>query len=329
MKPWVHIAIIACAAHSAFAGCPIPRSRMTNPAVTSVLNRLNSGGSFSGIEIMHLSRLHLTQQLAAALLDGTTQRRKTLDRPGVDLMADLGRDIIPEADGGSERFSPIVTNPPAVAYVACLLESPDSDARDEAGAILADQVPAAALTPLAKAILDALHKFPGVTGGALILGRLGSKQALDLLESSEDLRLTSPDDTEIALARLGDKAAEARVLSSYRTAAGPREKADQALRVGYAATRDAILTLARDFRTGESYVWRMNSRRSLRISIAAGLHRAFLSEPIFWKPEYKPHDDSYYERIEAWITAKMGVTWTQPRPPFLYEEDAPLPPGVH
>ena len=73
----------------------------------------------------------------------------------------------------------------------------------------------------------------------------------------------------------------------------------------------------------------MNSRRSLRIYLIEGLHRAFLTEPLFWKPYYKPENDSYYERIEAWLVSHVGAKWTQPRPPFLYEEDAPLPPGRH
>jgi hypothetical protein len=45
-------------------------------------------------------------------------------------------------------------------------------------------------------------------------------------------------------------------------------------------------------------------------------------EPIFWKPDGTPREDSYYQHIEEWVTAKLEITWDAPRPSFLYETDA-------
>jgi len=65
----------------------------------------------------------------------------------------------------------------------------------------------------------------------------------------------------------------------------------------------------------------------MRVHIIEGLHRAFPTEPVFWPPQFKPSDDSYYEAIEKWITDNLGVTCDQPRPAFLYQEDAPVLPA--
>jgi hypothetical protein len=64
----------------------------------------------------------------------------------------------------------------------------------------------------------------------------------------------------------------------------------------------------------------------MRVHIIEGLNRAFPTEPVFWRPFYRPEGDSYYETIENWITENLGVTWDQPRPEFLYQEDAPVLP---
>lgn len=293
------------------------------------MNRLLQGETPNGDEILELNRAGAAPDMIAAVSRTKPEDRNKIERPALGLIVDLGRPVVPAGSSAPEHLAPIVTNPAVVAYLAKTLKEANADLRDEAGAVLADQVPEPALRANANAILEALRQYPGTTGGALILGRIGSAEAKKLVDSVEGLRLTSPEDTEIAVARLGDKQAEERVIKGYQTAADARSKGRESVRVGYIATPNAVKTLARDMRTSESYVWRMNSRRSLRIYLIAGLHRAFLNEPVFWKPYYKPEDDSYYERIEAWLESHLGVKWTEPRPPFLYEEDAPLPPGRH
>jgi hypothetical protein len=47
-------------------------------------------------------------------------------------------------------------------------------------------------------------------------------------------------------------------------------------------------------------------------------------EPLLWPPDGAPAEgDGYYEAIEAWARAKLGVEWGTGRPPFLYEEEVP------
>ena len=298
---------------------------MQNPTVISILGRLDRGERFSGEETLQWSRAGIAPQLASALSQLPPERRQKFARPAIDLLTDLGRPVIPAAGGEPDRLGPIVNKPAVVAYLVGALETGDADLRDEIGAVLSEQVPGPLLRPNAASIFESLRKYPGTSGGVLILGRIGSPQARQLIEEVEPLRLTSAENTEIALARLGDAAAETRVIDAYHSASEVSAKGDQALRVGYIATRNAILTLARDFRTPEFYFWHMRSRRSLRVHLIEGLHRAFLSEPMFWKPYYKPQSDVYYERIEAWLVSHLQITWNHPRPPFLYEEDAPLP----
>jgi hypothetical protein len=302
---------------------------MTSPPAPHVVERLERGESFSTREMMSLDRAQVIPELIAALSREDPARRARLGRGAMELLVDLGRPIIPPSEDGPQRPAPIVNDPEVVRFLVSTLNDPDPDVRNYAATILSTQTPGTVLRQNETVLLEALRRHPGTTGAVLMLGRTGSKEARELIESSETMRAVSPDDTEIALARLGDKEAEARVMAAYRSAADVEEKGRQAVRVGYIASREAILALASDMRTSEFYVWRMASRRSLRIHIIEGLNRAFLSEPVFWKPFYKPESDAYYERIEAWLVARTGIRWPHPRPPFLYEEDAPLDPHKH
>lgn len=137
------------------------------------------------------------------------------------------------------------------------------------------------------------------------------------------MREADPHESMLALAKLGDKKAEKKVLEKYEDAHGPKKKAEAALDLGYVATDKTVMALARDIRTTEVYIWLAQSRRSMRVHIIMGLHRAFPTEPVFFPPIIKPKDDSYYEKVEQWLTNRLGVTWDRPRPPFLYEEEAP------
>lgn len=305
-------------------GCAAQRSGVSSPVIAPILDRLERGESFSSSEIMKMDRAGVAAQLNTALSSMNGGRLAKVERPALNLVVDLGRPLRPADKGSPPRLAPIVTDPAAIQFLVRELDSADSDVRDDAGTILADQVPDTVLRSHEPAILEALRKHAGTSGAALILGRLGSQAAHDTLESVESIRLTSAEDTEIAEARLGNKEAEGRVIAAYRNAPDAKTKGRQALRVGYIGTPDAVMTLARDMRTSESYKWRMESLRSLRVHLIEGLHRAFPAEPVFWKPPYKPDDDTYYAAIENWLTWHTGVTWNQPRPPFLYEEDAPL-----
>lgn len=66
------------------------------------------------------------------------------------------------------------------------------------------------------------------------------------------------------------------------------------------------------------------AQRSFRLHVIEALSLAYPFEPLLWVPCYRPTGDAYYEQIENWAVKTLGVTFTRPRPPFLYQEDAPM-----
>jgi hypothetical protein len=117
------------------------------------------------------------------------------------------------------------------------------------------------------------------------------------------------------------------LIEEYRKEKRDGPKREQAAMLGFVATPKAILALARDLRNPMTYEWNQMSRRSFRVHVIEGLGKAYPMEPLLWKPDGTPRDDRYYDGIEAWAEAKLGVTWDTPRPPFLYEMEAPTPAG--
>ncbi|HTU63569.1 MAG TPA: hypothetical protein VMF89_34135, partial [Polyangiales bacterium] len=189
---------------------------------------------------------------------------------------------------------------------------------------LAGLVPAALLAQHTLAIHEAVKLHPTEDGALLLLGKSADKvDALKLLEDVPELAASDEDNAIMVRARLGEVAAETALLRAYQAAQDAEERGALALRLGYAATPRLIELLASEIRSAQHYVWNMRSRRSLRVHIVAGLHLAFPTEPVFWKPFFTPNSDAYYEVVEAWLKQHLGTTWPTPRPEFLYEEQAP------
>lgn len=290
--------------------------------VATVLTQLETGDDFTTEQVLHLK---LVPQLIPALLKKMPELPTRTRRTAFELLMDLGRPVLEETAELPERFAPYVHDPLIVNYLVQALADDDSAIQDRASAVLVHEVPSLLMHNHTSAIIEQIRRIPSLDRAALLLGKTDTEVAYRLLTTNEILREANPEEEiQAALGRLGNRDAEHKVITAYLSAQDPKEKADRAFLLGYMQTIRAVLTLARDIRTSESYVWRMQSRRSMRVHIIEALHQAFLTEPIFWRPFYKPEDDSYYEAIEEWLTRNLGVTWDQPRPEFLYEEDAPI-----
>jgi hypothetical protein len=260
-----------------------------------------------------------------AFMEALPKHPPEMRKVGLELISQLGSPELSAHPGEPARIAPYIRDPGVVKYLVRALTDEDRAVRKEASGMLARQVTAELLRDDTEEILKAVRHRPGLTDGALLLGRVGSHQAAMLLRSDRELKEASPEDTDCALARLGDWGAEDRMLARYEEAKTHQEKKRYFLFLGCMATPRALLTLARAIRTPESYMWNMRSRRSMRVHVIEGLHLAFLTEPLFWAPWTKPSNDEYYQEIETWLVRHLGVDWKEPRPPFLYEEDAPTP----
>lgn len=227
-----------------------------------------------------------------------------------------------------QRPGPIVSDPTVVSFLVGLLDDGDSSVRTTACTTLSELVPPSSIQPQTNRILSAIRKNPTMDGALILLGKTDSPRALETLNTVPEISSTSSNNAIMVRARLGDSKAEEALLKAYADATTTNEKMALAPRLGYAATIKTIHLLSLEMRNPAFIYWNKRSRRSIRVAIIQGLHQAFPTEPIFWKPFYSPTDDSYYEAIEKWLVNKAGITWTQERPPFLYQEDAPtgMPP---
>lgn len=246
----------------------------------------------------------------------------------LSVFVDLGRPLLPavEQEMIPERLGPIVSNPEIVAYLVSLLRDTDRDIRNRVSTVLEELVPALLLKPHYGRIASTIRQYPDMDGALLLAGKLPCEEGLSILNSPFMQKYSSADNYIMARARLGDAKAEAAIIKAYHDTQEPEEKGALALRLGYVGTNATIKLLAEEIRSPEFYYWNQRSRRSLRVHIIEGLHIAFPTEQIFWEPFHRPVDDSYYEGIEQWLTKKPGVSWSKERPPFLYQEDAPIAP---
>ncbi len=293
------------------------------PRAAEIVALIQDGHDFDNDEYLEIGHEPSLIQNLIALAPGQTAE---IRRAILDLLIEVGRPIYTDGDG-PERFAPYINNRAVISFMVTSLTDEDHELRNLAGEMLATEVPAPLLRDHSRELIDLIRENIGIKGAVPILGKTGASRARELLQANKQLQKANPRATQAALGRLGDREAESLVIAAYRRADTPRSKEEEAHRLGYMATPRAVLALARDMRTPETYIWNMQSRRSLRVHLIEGMHLAFPTEPVFWPPQFKPSDDSYYEAIEQWITENLGVTWEQPRPEFLYQEDAPVLPN--
>ena len=244
-------------------------------------------------------------------------------------LAEVGGQHQPAEGEAPGRFGPFLVEDRLVAVMTEALASPSSEIRDAAGKILALDTPDTLVRNHAAPLEKALAAFPGISHRELLLGKLGSRRALEMLRASHSAANSDSLDLRAALGRLRDHARENSLILAYGKEIEPSEKRQYAWYLGYMAQPASVLALARDLRTPFAYEWNQTAKRSFRIHVIAALSLAYPREPVLWPPVFRPEGDEYYARIEAWAEKVLGVEWTRPRPPFLYEQEVPMPmPGA-
>jgi hypothetical protein len=295
-----------------------------NPSVTpEIAAVLESGGRFSREQI---AAYRQDPSLLPALVDSLPGRAAPHRKVAVELLVELGRGQHQPQPGWPLWPTPYVGDLRVVGALASCLGDPDGGVRDTASRVLAREVPDVAIRSFNPDIIRGLGLHPETTDAALLLGKTGASSAIELLRSTPTLRDANPENTRLALARLGDRNIETEIISEYAKAGRPSELRQRACQLGYLATPLAIITLARDLRNPSTYVWSGIASRSVRADIIECLHEALPTEPIFFPPAMPPDSDTYYATIEQWVSKNLGVTWPDPRPPFLYQEESPILP---
>jgi HEAT repeat protein len=289
-------------------------------ALSRVVAQIDQGTSPSTQDIVAAKS---SPSAIATVVGGMDQRSPRAREVALGVLADLGAPLVVLEKGWSPEPSPVVEDPVVVRELVARLRDAERDVRTRACSILVERVTDGLVADHSAQILAALEKQPATDEAAKLLGKTGTASAMRLLRTVPALRDAAPEETRSALARLGDREAESALVEAFLHQEDPRARSRLAHALGYVKTVRAVLTLARELRTPQVYAWNQTARCSMRVHVIEGLHRAFPSERIFWPPALGPSGDAYYEAVETWVTKYLGVTWSTPRPPYLYMEDAP------
>jgi hypothetical protein len=291
--------------------------------LAEITKRLEAGDDFEIPEIIEYQK---NAGIIPEIVKSLPTRSAAYRLAAAQLLLDLGRPPYQPEEVPRLVLAPYVSNSQVMEQLVRMLDDPDGAVRNFVCRALAQEALDALIRNHTADILTHLRRHPETDEAVLLLGKTGAEVAAREILSNPVIRDADSVEACLALARLGNRQQEDYFLQAYKKASRPRELEEAAHQLGYIGTLRAALTLAQDMRNPGVYVWLMKARRSVRVHVIEGLHLIFPTEPILFKPVFKPENDGYYEAIENWITQNLGITWNQPRPPFLYEEDAPIPP---
>lgn len=238
----------------------------------------------------------------------------------VDLLIALGREVDPlKASGGR-----LIRNPRIIRLLAQKGLSHVGRARDHCLDALLDSVPSELLGEYGQALTQSLVRFPD-NSSLLLVAKAKPQAALPVVkEMAHSPRWAKSEDVQIALAALGDKAAENKFVESFLATRNPEQKANLAKSLGYIGTDKALHALASQMRTDLIIEMPMVSRSSVRLDIMAALSFNFPDKPFLWDSAIL--DDSGYARVEQFCEKTFGTKWTGPRPRFLTIQGFPSAP---
>jgi hypothetical protein len=243
----------------------------------------------------------------------------------VEDLANLGRQWVESRGEAPGHFGPFLADESIVGTIVTVIaKSTDPDFLDDAMKVLAKRTPDSLVRNHAAVLESVLAPRQDLRWKGLLIGKLGSQRGLRIIEGSKSYLEGNPREGLAVLGKLGRKDAEAKLIEAYLQEKDGTQKERIAELMGYMGTPKALNILAADLRTPFTYAWNQMAQRSFRIHVIEALSIAYPFEPLLWVPFYRPTGDAYYEQIEDWAVKTLGVVFTRPRPPFLYQEDAPM-----
>ena len=299
---------------------------MSNPispslAVEAILAKARESTTFTPVEIKVYQEDH---QVYPALLAKMKVSEAGIKIDCLEKFSELGGAIHMSSTDGSLSRTPYIANLILIRGLVDFLGDSTAEVREEAARKLVEKVPDLYIRNYGNEVIDRVIEKPGIGGAIRLLAKVGSERALSTLRSNPAITGQSEFETSIALAKLGDVGREEDLIMKYKQEVDEREKGHLALALGFVASPKTILVLARDLRNPMTYEWNQRAKRSFRVHVIEGLGQAYPMERRFWRPNGAPRNDSYYQAIEEWATWRLGVTWENPRPPFLYEMEVPM-----
>lgn len=300
----------------------MPEKISPSRAVDSILAKVRESDSFEPEEVKAWQE---DSRIYPALLERMRGLKDEEQASCLERFDDLGAAVVARQDGEGFFLAPYIADLNMIHGLVEFLGDKDEEVRETAVRQIFDYVPDLHLRNFSAEVITHLVSYPETSRAAQLLAKTGSEKALSVIRGNRVIREQDEGWTLQALAKLGDSAREDTLIENFRKEKQPAPKRELAWMLGYVATPKTILALARDLRNPMTYEWNQTSKRSFRVHVIQGLGRAYPMEPLLWKPDGTPRDDRYYQDIEDWAESKLGVTWDSPRPPFLYEMEAPTP----
>jgi len=243
----------------------------------------------------------------------------------VEDLADLGRQWVEPKGEVPGHFGPFLVDESIVGTIVAVIgKSNDREFLDATMKVLAKRTPDSLVRNHAAVLESVLVHREDLQWKELLIGKLGSQRGLRVIQDSKSYLEDNPREGLAVLGKLGRKDAETKLIDAYLQEKDGTQKERIAELMGYMGTPKALNTLAFDLRTPFTYAWNQMAQRSFRLDVIEALSIAYPFEPLLWVPFYRPTGDAYYEQIEDWAVKTLGVAFTRPRPPFLYQEDAPM-----
>ena len=227
----------------------------------------------------------------------------------------------------------LVSKPAIGFFVEIFAKDSNEDCCQSAARILVEMVPDSHVRTHAREIVKAAGNRRASGWIALLLGKIGSQAARDILLKMAKAHEGRPgghksaQSIDLALAKLGDTKRSRKYIEAFQKADEIYRKASLAKKLGYIADAGSMKALGKEFRNplrieevGSDYFHKF----SLRFAIAEALSLARPENELFWFPyENPPVDDTRYVKIEKWLEAELGMKWTRPRPKFTDEGVTP------
>jgi hypothetical protein len=318
--------LLVCAFSVWAANC---ESRNPNTKVPNMNNRADSIWAkislHSGLERDEIRSCQLETGCIEQVISQWTRATQSVQTNAVDNLADLGRQWVEPKGDIPGRLGPFLVDDVIVgAIIAAVAKSTDKDFLNTATKLLATKTPDSLVRNHASELETALSKHKDLRWKGMLLGKLGNRRDLKVIQDSKSYLEGNPNEALAVLGKLGIAEAERKLIETYHAEKDGTQKEAFAQLLGYMGTPKAMNTLATDLRTPFMYAWNQRAQRSFRLHVIEALSLAYPFEPLLWRPKYRPTGDSYYEEIENWAIQAIGVSFSRPRPPFLYQEDAPM-----
>ncbi len=217
----------------------------------------------------------------------------------------------------------LVKSERAIDFLVGLLKSPHVRLRSKAASILTTRGSQKEIQARASQVLAAIAR-PSSNDEYLLLGETRNREAMARLPKPSDVEEVLLPARRLAAAMLGDSAAEQHIIDHFRKTDSPEQRNELAMALARIGSTKTLAVLAQALRSPYLAKWGGTGKQSFRLVVIASLSWAYHDEQLLWEPRTPPTSDRYYEAIENWAVKQFGIRWDMPRPPFLYQEYAPM-----